>query len=75
MSIVDNHSSRGVLPTVVCLECDLEASIMRIPGTQRQPFLKWGPRVSMNLDGKRTAASFSLISSINVVSHSVMNVG
>jgi hypothetical protein len=26
-----DHSSRGVLPTVVCLECDLESSRMRRP--------------------------------------------
>ena len=26
-----DHSSRGVLPSVVCLECDHEASIMRRP--------------------------------------------
>jgi hypothetical protein len=26
-----DHSSRGVLPSVVCLKCDSEASIMRGP--------------------------------------------
>jgi hypothetical protein len=30
-----DHSSRGVLPTVVCLECDREASIMTRPWSTR----------------------------------------
>jgi hypothetical protein len=30
-----DHSSRGVLPIVVCLECDREASIMRRPWSTR----------------------------------------
>ena len=62
MLICDSHSSRGVVPTAVCLECDREASIMMIPGTQRQPLLNWGPRVPVNLDGKRIASLFSLTS-------------
>jgi len=27
-----DHSSKGVLPTVVCLECDREASLIKSPG-------------------------------------------
>jgi hypothetical protein len=51
-----DQSSRGVLPSVACLECDSEASIMRRPWPTRgcyvmgenQNIVQWNERITEN---------------------------
>jgi hypothetical protein len=52
-------SSRGVLPSVVCLECDREASIMR-PWPARGCSTTWGRGVVYHVVGERVTVCYFL---------------